>query len=158
MNRFVNKCIHASTLPELMVVTIIGGMIFCLLFDGVDLVRRFSGHLVNGMVEQMSVYEDFNKLNVLVLNCDSLCRHASGIGLFHAGNSFAEIGLVDSLFVLRALQQSDTLGIKIDRFQVFRDSMMIVVSGGQFVFKVASPMEEKAEQEIYNEEEKLKLW
>lgn len=156
MNRFVNKCIRASTLPELMVVTIIGGMIFCLLFDGVDLVRRFSGHL--GIVEQISVYEDFNKLNVLVSNCDSLCGNVPEIGLYRAGDSFAELRLADSLLILRFLQQSDTLGIKIEKLQVYRDSMMIVAYGKRFVFKVASPMEEKAEQEIYNEEEKLKLW
>lgn len=105
----LKKQMTANTLVELLLTMIISGIIFLLVLDGADIIKRF-GHMVNNRVAvtQTSLYSH-QFMEYLVENADSIIRKDDKL-LFYRENMISDsVTILDSGFVLNSRRLTDTL-------------------------------------------------
>lgn len=103
----------ASTLPELMVVMIVAGVVIGLLFDGVELFRRYSGQIAGFLTQNSELLTVTNWLTVITESSDSL-RQEDDVKVYRKGAVQTTISISDSLLVIG----NDTLPIKVTVIEV----------------------------------------
>lgn len=107
------NCRKASTLPELMVVMIVAGVVIGLLFDGVELFRRYSGQIAGSLTQNSELLTVTNWLTVITESSDSL-RQEDDVKAYRKGAVQTTISISDSLLVIG----NDTLPIKVTAIEV----------------------------------------
>lgn len=94
-----NTHIKASTLPELLVVMIISGIVIGLLFDGVELFRRYSNQLVEHLTQSNNLLTVTNWITAITENCDSI-RQRQDVMTYRKGAVHTTISISDSLLLI----------------------------------------------------------
>lgn len=84
MKRRFSYTFAASTLVEMLIVIIVSGILFIALFDGVDLVRRYTNRLNKALAAGNSLLDSYQQLDHLFLSCDSVTA-STGIFCFYKG-------------------------------------------------------------------------
>ena len=82
MKRRFSYTFAASTLVEMLIVIIVSGILFIALFDGVDLVRRYTNRLNKALAAGNSLLDSYQQLDHLFLSCDSVTA-STGIFCFY---------------------------------------------------------------------------
>ena len=72
MKRRFSYTLAASTLVEMLIVIIVSGILFIALFDGVNLVRRYTNRLNKTLAAGNSLLDSYQQLDHLFLSCDSV--------------------------------------------------------------------------------------
>lgn len=128
----------ASTLVEMLVVIIISGILFIALFDGVDLVKRYTGRLSKTLTSGNSLLDGFQRLDYLFQKSDSI-QAKEGIFCFYwGGQQQAIVEIRDSLLCCTRTEQLDTLfrGVLSTRVIPVKGNLALVDSlGVYFVYK-----------------------
>lgn len=107
--------LKASTLAEMMVVMIISGIIIGLLFDGVNIFRKYSNVITTHFLASNKLLTTSNHLTSLIENSDSLKQEQEQeIIIYRKGAIFSEIRLSDSLLIIC----NDTLSLKVTEIEV----------------------------------------
>ena len=73
----------ASTLVEVLIVMIVSGILFLIMFDGVGLIQRYALRLTRGFSAEESVLENYCRLDDLFQRCDSLIAGEREIFYFY---------------------------------------------------------------------------
>lgn len=105
----LKKQMKANTLVELLLTMIISGIIFLLVLDGVDIIKRF-GRVVDNRISatQTSLYSH-QFMEHLVENADSIIRKDDKL-LFYRENMVSDsVTIHDAGFVLSSRGLTDTL-------------------------------------------------
>lgn len=108
---FKNRSIQltASTLVELLIVMIISGILFLLLFDSLDIVRRFGNKLTDKLHQQSNALYSHQIMEGLFERSDSIQRQDNELRFYRYGTIKAFLA-VDSLHLLvRESERTDTL-------------------------------------------------
>lgn len=84
MKRRFSYTFAASTLVEILIVIIVSGILFIALFDGVNLVRRYTNRLNKMLAAGNSLLDSYQQLDHLFLSCDSVTA-STGIFCFYKG-------------------------------------------------------------------------
>lgn len=105
--------LKASTLAEMMVVMIISGIIIGLLFDGVNIFRKYSNIITTHFLASNKLLTTSSHLTSLIENSDSL-KQEQEIIIYRKGAIFSEIRLSDSLLIIN----NDTLPLKVNEIEV----------------------------------------
>lgn len=99
----------ASTITELLLTMIISGVIFLLVFDGVEIIKRFS-HMVNNRIKvNHNALYSHQTMEYLVENADSITLRSNNL-VFYRNNSRIDSVIVDeSSFKLKSSAMPDIL-------------------------------------------------
>lgn len=87
----------AWTLPELLVVMILSGLIFLALSEATDLVGRFTGYLTERWVRTEGELSACHRLDELISRTDSIAVQDAGLQLYCRDTSLAVLQVSDSL-------------------------------------------------------------
>lgn len=107
--RIPRKRVKASTLVELLFTMIISGVIFLLIFDGLDVIKRFSFIVNNRISTNQSVLYSHQFMEYLVENADSITRSGNKILYYQQGIACDSITIDDDFFILNSIGMTDTL-------------------------------------------------
>lgn len=105
----LGKRVKANTLVELLLTMIISGIIFLLVFDGVDTIKRFS-HIVNNRVSasQTALYSH-RFMEHLVENADSITKRGDKLLFYRESMVSDSVTIGDTFFILESRGKTDTL-------------------------------------------------
>ena len=118
MKRRFSYTFAASTLVEILIVIIVSGILFIALFDGVNLVRRYTNRLNKMLAAGNSLLDSYQQLDHLFLSCDSVTA-STGIFCFYKG--WERLALVehrDSLLVCTRSIGVDTLFREVEEIRI----------------------------------------
>lgn len=105
----LRKRVKANTLVELLLTMIISGIIFLLVFDGVDIIKRFS-HIVNNRISaNQTVLYSHQFMEYLVENADSIIKRGDQLIFYREGLESDSVTIGDSFFILESHGVTDTL-------------------------------------------------
>ncbi|MEA4918883.1 hypothetical protein [Proteiniphilum sp.] len=105
----IRKRLKANTLVELLLTMIISGIIFLLVFDGVDIIRRFS-HMVNNRIStNQTVLYSHQFMEHLVENADSIVKRGNKLLFYRESTVSDSVAIGDSFFILETPGLTDTL-------------------------------------------------
>lgn len=99
MKRRFSYTFAASTLVEMLIVIIVSGILFIALFDGVDLVRRYTNRLNKTLAAGNSLLDSYQQLDHLFLSCDSVIGGPGSFCFYKSGERLALVENRDSLLV-----------------------------------------------------------
>lgn len=99
----------AFTLPEMLVVIIVSGILFVAMFDGVDLVKRYTKRLAGEMLTGETLPDSFRQLDFLFQASDSVRVENGGFCFYWQGERQAVVEFRDSLLLSTRLERLDTL-------------------------------------------------
>ena len=85
MKRRFSYTLAASSLVEMLIVIIVSGILFIALFDGVNLVRRYTNRLNKTLAAGNSLLDSYQQLDHLFLSCDSVTAWYRGSFCFYKG-------------------------------------------------------------------------
>ncbi len=103
------ESIPAWTLPELLIVMILSGLIFLALLDATDLVGRFSGYLTKRWIYTEEEILACRQLDELMSRTDSILVHDAGLQLYCWNTPLALLHVSDSLLCCDYRNREDTL-------------------------------------------------
>ncbi len=87
----LTKTFSGTTLTELLVVMIISGILFLLLFDGLNIITKY-GHLLNKQLYQKSeLLNAHQTLETILETTDSIRKNENELLLFNAGRNFGQL-------------------------------------------------------------------
>ena len=109
MKRRFSYTFAASTLVEMLIVIIVSGILFIALFDGVDLVRRYTSRLNKVLAAGNSLLDSYQQLDHLFLSCDSVTASTGIFCFYKSGERLALVEHRDSLLVCTRSIGVDTL-------------------------------------------------
>ena len=107
----LNKRIKANTLVELLLTMIISGIIFLLVFDGVDIIKRFSRIVNNRVSANQAVLYSHQFMEHLMENADSITRKGDKLLFYRKSIVSDSITIGDTYFILESQGTNDTLFI-----------------------------------------------
>lgn len=114
---------QASTLVEMLVVIVVSGVLFLVLFDGVDLVRRYTNRLNRGLSAGNALLDNFQQMDHLFRTSDSVLSVEGAFHFYRDGERFALGTIQDSLWLCSRENGQDTL------FQGVEENRVIPVTG-----------------------------
>lgn len=157
------KACRASTLPELLVVMIISGILFIAVIDVLSLVRRYFSATAAKLGANYDFYNGFYLLEDMVANADSVSRSGETLELFSSGGNKKVLRLtLDSELLLLHDGMADTLLRDIAAISASAgghrtDSVAIVMMAENGQVRVAFPInrpQESVRQESFSATEK----
>lgn len=121
---------RAATLAEMLVVIVVSGILFIALFDGVNLVKRYTNRLNRSLSTGHSLLDDFQQMDHLFRTSDSVLFLEEKFHFYRAGERCALGEVQDSLWLCTRENKIDTL---------FRGVMETrVIPGNEFFARVDS--------------------
>ena len=168
MRRNFSYTLAASTLVEMLIVIIVSGILFIALFDGVDLVRRYTNRLNKRLSAGNSLLDSYQQLDHLFQSCDSVTASVGTFCFYKGGERLALVEHRDSLLVCTRSTGVDTLfrGVEETRVVPVRDVPVLVDSLGvrfrargkscYFEFGIARRPENEWSQEVLDIENQFK--
>ena len=132
MKRRFSYTFAASTLVEMLIVIIVSGILFIVLFDGVDLVRRYTKRLNKTLAAGNSLLDSYQQLEHLFLSCDSVTGSSGTFCFYKGGERLALVESRDSLLICTRSISTDTLFREVEEIRVIpvRDIPALVDSLG----------------------------
>lgn len=124
------KFLSAWTLPELLVVMILSGLIFLSLFEATELIRRFSMQLTRKWGDTAEMLQAWQQLDGLISQADSVCRYNDGFQLYCHDSRFAEVILSNGLVLCDYRERRDTLFRHVSEIQIVADTISLLVGTG----------------------------
>ncbi|BDF54523.1 MULTISPECIES: type II secretion system protein J [unclassified Butyricimonas] len=118
MKRRFSYTFAASTLVEMLIVIIVSGILFIALFDGVDLVRRYTNRLNKALAAGNSLLDSYQQLDHLFLSCDSVTASTGIFCFYKGGERLALVEHRDSLLVCTRSIGVDTLFRGVEEIRV----------------------------------------
>ena len=106
--------LKASTLVEMMIVMIVSGIIVGLIFEGIDIFRRYSHKITDEIVTSSDLLNLYLSLETIVGRSDSLTNDGDIVQLHRKGAIIGEIELVDSCLIIIFSKQIDILPQKVE--------------------------------------------
>ncbi|MDR0938381.1 MAG: hypothetical protein LBN29_03350 [Mediterranea sp.] len=122
--RLLSRRLPAATLPELLVVIIVSGILFLSLFEGMSMVTRFSGLLRERLTDKGELLRAHSVLEGLTENLDSICRVEAGMRtllLYRDGEPRCTLTVDSAGCVVSFAHQLDTLFGRRARIALFPD-------------------------------------
>ena len=117
MKRRFSYTFAASSLVEILIVIIVSGILFIALFDGVNLVRRYTNRLNKMLAAGNSLLDSYQQLDHLFLSCDSVTA-STGIFCYKGGERLALVEHRDSLLVCTRSIGVDTLFREVEEIRI----------------------------------------
>ncbi|WP_148038946.1 hypothetical protein [Proteiniphilum sp. X52] len=105
----LRKRIKASTLVELLLTMIISGIIFLLVFDGVDIIKRFSNIVNNRISANQTVLYSHRFMEHLVENADSIIKRGDQLLFYRESRVSDSVTIGATFFLLKSQRMTDTL-------------------------------------------------
>ncbi|MDR2936151.1 MAG: type II secretion system GspH family protein [Rikenellaceae bacterium] len=105
----IRRALSAMTLPELLVVMILAGIVLMAVFEGFSLFRRLVFEVRTKLERTVERTATFHALDRLFMGSDSIPGDAAHLEFFRAGEVFAEIEIEDSLLILSRSGRTDTV-------------------------------------------------
>lgn len=132
MKRRFSYTLAASTLVEMLIVIIVSGILFIALFDGVNLVRRYTNRLNKMLAAGNSLLDSYQQLDHLFLSCDSVTASTGIFCFYKGGERLALVEHRDSLLVCTRSIGVDTLFREVEEIRIVpvRDIPVLVDSLG----------------------------
>lgn len=132
MKRRFSYTFAASTLVEMLIVIIVSGILFIALFDGVNLVRRYTNRLNKMLAAGNSLLDSYQQLDHLFLSCDSVTASTGIFCFYKGGERLALVEHRDSLLVCTRSIGVDTLFREVEEIRIVsvRDIPVLVDSLG----------------------------
>lgn len=103
------RTLKAFTLTEMLMVMIVSGILFIALFDGVDLVRRYTNRLTVKLTSGADLLDSFHRLEHLFRTCDSVQRKEDAYVFYREGEAQTVVETRDSLLCTIRVGRQDTL-------------------------------------------------
>lgn len=122
------KPMSAWTLPELLVVMILSGLIFLTLLDATDLIKRLTLHLTERWEVSGTTLNTFCQLDELVTRADSIYGQNEGLRLFCQDEELAFIRQVDSLLICDYRNRQDTMFHTVKELQLKEDTLFLLLN------------------------------
>ncbi|MDR1501465.1 MAG: hypothetical protein LBT43_03300 [Prevotella sp.] len=105
----IRKKLKANTLVELLLTMIISGIIFLLVFDGVDIIKRFSYIVNNRISANQRMLYSHQFMEHLVENADSITRRGNKFLFYRESIVSDSVTIGDTFFILESSGMTDTL-------------------------------------------------
>lgn len=118
MKRRFSYTFAASTLVEMLIVIIVSGILFIALFDGVNLVRRYTNRLNKMLAAGNSLLDSYQQLDHLFLSCDSVTASTGIFCFYKGGERLALVVHRDSLLVCTRSIGVDTLFREVEEIRI----------------------------------------
>ncbi|HJF69162.1 MAG TPA: type II secretion system GspH family protein [Butyricimonas virosa] len=118
MKRRFSYTFAASTLVEMLIVIIVSGILFIALFDGVNLVRRYTNRLNKMLAAGNSLLDSYQQLDHLFLSCDSVTASTGIFCFYKGGERLALVEHRDSLLVCTRSIGVDTLFREVEEIRI----------------------------------------
>ncbi|MEG0499686.1 MAG: hypothetical protein RR550_01015 [Rikenellaceae bacterium] len=129
---------------------IIAGIVIGLLFDGVELFRRYSNQITGHLMQSNTLLITTNWLTAITESCDSI-RQEQDVKMYRKGAVHTTITLSDSLLTIN----NDTLPIKISTLSVRVDTLVIETEQLTLYFPIRRKPETEVMKQIEKEEEEF---
>ena len=94
----IEKKLKGTTMVELLVVMIVSGIIFLLLFDGLNLIQRYNRMLNTSLSEKSALLYSHQTMEILLNRADSVRKNDSELLFFSEGVNFNTLS-IDSLYI-----------------------------------------------------------
>ena len=132
MKRRFSYTFAASTLVEMLIVIIVSGILFIALFDGVNLVRRYTNRLNKMLAAGNSLLDSYQQLDHLFLSCESVIGGPESFCFYKSGERLVLVEHRDSLLVCTRSIGVDTLFREVEEIRIVpvRDIPVLVDSLG----------------------------
>ncbi|ULB34944.1 MULTISPECIES: hypothetical protein [Proteiniphilum] len=104
-----HKQLKASTLVELLLTMIISGIIFTLVFDGVDMIKKFSLTVNKRISSVQAMLYSHEVLEYLMENADSVVERNNQFLFYGQGIGSDAVTIGESFFMLQSRGVTDTL-------------------------------------------------
>lgn len=99
--RFLLVSLPAFTVAELLVVMLVGGIVFLIVFEGLNIVRQYSSLINRKLMEKTTLICGHQTLEILMEQSDSIRKNDQGIFFYSAASAEIENYLVvDSANIL----------------------------------------------------------
>ena len=118
MKRRFSYTLAASTLVEMLIVIIVSGILFIALFDGVNLVRRYTNRLNKTLAAGNSLLDSYQQLDHLFLSCDSVIGGPESFCFYKSGERLVLVEHRDSLLVCTRSIGVDTLFREVEEIRI----------------------------------------
>lgn len=105
----LRKRLKANTLVELLLTMIISGIIFLLVFDGVDVVKRFSYIVNNRISANQTMLYSHRFMEHLVENADSIIKRGDKLLFYRESMVSDSVIIGETVFILESRGVTDTL-------------------------------------------------
>ncbi len=105
----LHKQLKASTLVELLLTMIISGIIFTLVFDGVDMMKKFSRTVNKRISSVQAMLYSHEVLEHLMENADSVVGRNNQFLFYRQGIASDSVIIGESFFILQSRGVTDTL-------------------------------------------------
>ncbi len=117
----VNRQLKANTLIELMLTMIISGIIFLLVFEGVEIIKKFSLSVNKRLTDNEKILYSHQFMEHLMENADSVVQQDNNLLFFREGFVSDSVSIETSSFILKSNGSKDTL------FQNYIDYHILLV-------------------------------
>ena len=114
---------RAATLAEMLVVIVVSGILFVALFDGVDLVKRYTNRLNRGLSAGHTLLDDFQQMEHLFRTSDSVLLKGGEFHFYRDGEKRVSGEARDSMWLCTRENGQDTL------FRGVAETKVIPVAG-----------------------------
>lgn len=121
------KFLVASTLVEVLVVILISGILLLMLFEGTELVQKYTAEYRSRSGAGRELFEGYSRLEKLFWVSDSIGSASSGAVFYKHGHRYAEAEIKDSLLIVVTRQSRDTLFRRVKTWLHRRDSLHLRV-------------------------------
>ena len=102
--------LRGTTIVELLVVMIVSGIVFLLLFDGLSIIQRYNGMLNTRLKEESSLLYSHQTIETLIHRSDSIRQSNYNLLLFSGGVNFETLSIDSTcITVFSEEDYSDTL-------------------------------------------------
>lgn len=115
----------AWTLPELLIVMILSGLIFLALLDATELVGRFTGYLTERWVHTEGELAACRQLDELINRTDSVGVQEVGLQLYSRDTPLAFLRVSDSLLCCNFRNREDTLLRHVEKMTLHGDTLIL---------------------------------
>ena len=92
--------LKGTTIVELLVVMIISGIVFLLIFDGLNLIQRYNGMLNTRLKEKSSLLYSHQTIETLINRSDSIRQDNYNLLLFSEGLNFGTLNIDSTCIVV----------------------------------------------------------
>lgn len=105
----IDKRLKASTLIELLLTMIISGIIFLLVFEGVEIIKKINFSVNNRLTDNERMLYSHQFIEYLMENADSVIQQDNNLLFFREGFASDSLSIEPSSFILKSKGSKDTL-------------------------------------------------
>lgn len=124
------KSLGAWTLPELLVVMILSGLIFLSLLEASDLIHRVSIHVTQKWTTMDEELNAWQQVDNLFAQVDSVSMHSDGFQLYRREAPLAFIRQSDNLLLCDYRERRDTLFRCVKEILLEADTVSLLLQTG----------------------------